>query len=270
MSQRIALVTSNPLLVHRFVEDHALHRELGIEIPLAVHIQPSMRFLDRLRDLRRTIVRQARINKTNVVAQFLHHFAYRPVARIATSGAMEPAVRSLAAGRRILQSSSVNDPAVAEAVAAEGCSLVLVVGSDVLSRRTLTTLPRSIYNVHYSDPAFVRGLPPVFWEIIGGRESIQLTFHELTSALDAGPVVAQREVPIVWRLTLEETLLSTRDATVPALSEVLADGILKVRSGASQTHSVPAGPLRTTPTVTQIREARRICGARARSHRQRS
>jgi methionyl-tRNA formyltransferase len=265
MPLRIALVTSNPLLVQTFIEDHERHRTLDLEIALAVRLHPSMRLADRLRDLRRTITRQARINQTSRLAQTVHYFAYRPIARTATAGNMASAVRSLSAGRPFLQVRSANDPAVAEAVRDANCSLVLIVGADVLSRRTLDGLPASIYNVHYSDPAFVRGLPPVFWEILDGRDSIDLTLHALTAALDAGPVVAQRPVPIVWQRTLQETIRRTRDATRPALSDLLADGLRRIRDGSPFQRTAPPGPLRTTPTISQLRTARRLCRERFRA-----
>jgi folate-dependent phosphoribosylglycinamide formyltransferase PurN len=269
MTHRLALVTSNPRLVHPFVADQVLHRALDLEIPVAIWVHPSMRLLDRLRDLRMTVRRRARINRTTATAQLVHHFAYRPVDRASTSGDLDAAVRELSNGRTMVETRSVNDDRVADAIHAAACAFAIIVGSDVLTRSTIGRLAMPLFNVHFADPAFVRGLPPVFWEILGGRDTIHVTLHELTGELDAGAVIAQREVRIAWEPTLGATIRTTREAATREVAQLLADGLARIGAGAATPRPAAPGPLRTTPTIREILEARRICRRRFQEGRER-
>jgi folate-dependent phosphoribosylglycinamide formyltransferase PurN len=260
--RRIALLTSSPRLLQSFLRNDALCGELGIEIPLVVWIRPSMRLADRCRDLHRTVRRRARINRTSRGLQLLHYLAYRWVTRDPSS-AMESGATTLGEGRRLLELRSANDPAMVAALHTERCALGIVFGVDVLSRRTLESLDVPLFNIHLSDPAVVRGLPPVFWEILAGCDAIHMTLHALIAQLDAGPIVTQREVPIVWQRTLGGTISRTLERCRQEVAWLLADGLRTILDGSAQPRSVVPGTLRTTPTIQQIVRAARICRMRA-------
>jgi hypothetical protein len=119
-----------------------------------------------------------------------------------------------------------------------------------------------LFNVHFSDPALVRGLPPVFWEIFEERDFITLTFHRVTSRLDAGDVLLQREVPIVWERTLAGTIRATRRLAAEELARLVVDGLSMWREGADARPVVKPGPLRTVPCLSQALRAARICRER--------
>ena len=189
MSRSIALITSNPKLVENLVEK--LEAVAGIQIPVAIFIYPGTGLSDRVRDLWRLLVRRARINQTNPVAQFFHHLAYKWVSR--RDGSQQPpphqqadeqgsAYRRLADGRRLLQAKTVNDPEVAATINAAQVDLTVVFGADVFRRSTLKKLQAPIINVHCSDPRQVRGMPPVFWEIRDDLDQLTLTVHDWTPA----------------------------------------------------------------------------------------
>ena len=226
-----------------------------------------MRLADRFRDLRSTVSRRARINRISPSLQWVHYFAYRWVTRRLPSGSVESAVGALGKGRRLLEVRSANDPAVASALREEDCALGIVFGGDVLTRPTLEALDVPLFNIHLSDPAFVRGLPPVFWEILGGHDSIRMTLHVLAPQLDAGPIVTQKDVPIAWQRTLGGTLLRTTERCAGEVTSLLADGIRAILDGSVEPRPIGPGTLRTTPTIRQILQARRICRKRARESR---
>ena len=113
--------------------------------------------------------------------------------------------------------------------------------------------------------AFVRGLPAVFWEILGGRDVIHLTLHELVPALDAGPVVAQREVPIVWQPSLGATIRKTREAAAGVVPSLLREGLRPDGEGSPVRRAATLGPLRTTPRVGQMLAASGVCRHRYRA-----
>ena len=267
VNRRIALLTSNPRLLEPFLGDGLLRDQLRIEIPLAIWIRPSMRWADRVRDLRSTVSRRARINRTSPELQLLHYLAYRWVTRREPSGSVESAVGALAEGRRLLEVRSANDPAVALALREEKCALGIVFGGDVVSRRTLEALDVPLFNIHLSDPAFVRGLPPVFWEILGGHDFLRMTLHVLAPQLDAGPIVTQKDVPIAWQRTLGRTLSRTFERCGGEVTSLLADGIRAILDGSATPRSIVPGTLRTTPTIRQLLRARRICRKRAQGSR---
>jgi methionyl-tRNA formyltransferase len=248
-----------------FLGNDALRRELRVDIPLAVRIRPSMRLADRWRDLRRATARRAQINRIPRWLQLIHYLAYRWVVRGARSEGPESAGEALGAGRRLLDARSINDPAVVAALRGERWALGVVLGADMVSRRTLEAVDLPLFNIHFSDPALVRGLPPVFWEILAGHDSIRLTLHLLTRELDAGPIVAQREVPIAWHPTLGATIARTLDRCPADVALLLADSLPQILNGRAMPRSCVAGTLRTTPSIRQILRAASICRERARA-----
>jgi len=263
MTRKIALITASPPLALPFVRDVALHRRLDIEIALAIRIHPSMKLADRARDLRRTIVRRSKINGTSVVAQSIHYLVNRQFMRTRNPRpTMAAAIDALREGRRFVAATSVNEPAVAAALQAQELALGVVIGGDVFSRRTLDALDLPLFNLHLSDPAFVRGLPPIFWEVLDGRDSIVLTMHRLTSTLDGGDVIHQRAVPIVWQPTLGATLRATRATFDQAIPALLEQGLRQILEGAARPRPIVPGPLRTLPSTGQLLEARRKCRKR--------
>ena len=217
---------------------------------------------DRARDLYRTILRQAKINRVSPAAQLAHYLAYRWITRPGATAPFASAAGALRAGRVVLEVASGNAAAAVASLRTSNCSLCAIFGGDVLSRETLDRGELPFVNVHLGDPAFVRGQPPVFWEILDGRSSIVLTLHRVTPAVDAGPIVRQRHSPIVWGPTLAQTLRRTRERAAPEIARLLADGIPAVLREEPGLLPPAPGSVRTTPTIRQALEARRVCRER--------
>jgi hypothetical protein len=264
MNRRVALMTSNPRLVGPFLHAVDARGGSGFELPLCILVRPSMRYPDRVRDLADAIRRQARINDTWRAAQLVHHLAYRWLARTKDTNSPEAAADVFGSDRIAVEAPSGNDPAVAAALREADCSLCVMVGGDVLTRRTLAGAGVRFVNVHMGDPAFVRGKPAMFWEILGGRASIDLTLHEAIAKVDAGTIVLRRESPILWGPSLGETLRRTRERAAAEIAVLLLEGIPLALAGASSARDSTPGPLRTTPTVWQTLRADRICRRRCR------
>ena len=263
MNPSVALMTSNPRLVEPFLRDSGSRlRSLGIRIPLVIWVRPSMRLLDRARDLRTAIRRQAAINRISPGAQIVHHFAFRWLGRAPEKMPLAPSIRVLRQGRAVIEARSGNDPGAIVSLRNSDCAMCVIVGGDVLSRETLDAVGLPLLNVHLGDPTFVRGQPPVFWEILDKRESIALTLHEVTPRLDAGAVLLQRDSPILWGPTLGDTMLRTRQRASEEIASLLMDGITQVLEGCQRPRPIEPGPLRTTPTIWEAFEAGRICRER--------
>jgi folate-dependent phosphoribosylglycinamide formyltransferase PurN len=260
MKKRVVLITCNPGLVARFLEETEDRLEqIGVTVPLAILIYPSMRFKDRLRDLRRTIRRQARIIGISQAEHLIHHFGYRWFKRSHTKAQVSHRVARLKERLEVVRAESANDRAVVELIRGGNFDFGMIFGADQLSGQTLEDMDIPLFNTHLSDPAFARGRPPIIWEILDDRDSIHITLHQVVERLDGGDVMLQNEVAIDWRATLDETLHFTRERADRFIIEQWMDGIERICDDSATFRSVPAGPLRTTPTIPQLLKARRIC-----------
>jgi folate-dependent phosphoribosylglycinamide formyltransferase PurN len=259
----LALVTSNPRLLGAFLEDRDRRIDMGIEIPLVLWVRPSMKFSDRLHDLRRTVVQRRRINGVPPWTQVLHHFVYRCVSRAALPAQPEADDASLEDALRrhhdVRVVRTVNAPEAIEALSDPCLALGVVLGADVFRRDSLQRIATPLYNIHLGDPRIVRGKPPVFWEIYEGLDEVTITLHRVVPRLDAGPVVAQRSVPIEWGATLVDTLRRTRRALPLNAAELLFDTLPSIVDGSASGTSIAPGPLRTNPTTRQAIRAHRMC-----------
>jgi len=263
---RVAVLTSAVGLVDGFVRDLELHRRIGIEIPLVVRTHPSMLLADRLRDLRAGIARRARMTGRSPMAHLVEHFAWRALQHVSMRGAAIPTATP-AAGQRWMSAIATDDPVVRDALADVRADLAVVFGGSPIPRASLDAMGVPLLNVHASDPAFCRGMPPVFWEVHAGLDAMTLTLHEVVARLDAGAVIAQRPMPIVWQRSLVATLRATRERMMLEVPPLLADGLAKIVSGEARPRVVSPGPLRTLPTLGEIVAAHRRCAHRSRAHR---
>ncbi len=265
-ARRVALITSIPELVAPFFS--ADLKSYDLEIPVVVLIQPSTLLADRLRDLPRTLRRQAKLNGTSRVLQLINRVLYyRVVSDCAPDGIEVPtrsaALDTLTRGRIVIDASSANDSSVAAALKEADCELGLVIGADMLTRATLEAIELPLVNLHLSDPAFARGMPPIFWEIHAGRSEVTLTLHRLVAKLDAGPVLMQRPVAIQWRPTLAGTINATRHLVAKEIGSFLVEALPEILDGRLIETRIDHGAVRTIPRIADVMRARKICRLRA-------
>jgi methionyl-tRNA formyltransferase len=125
----------------------------------------------------------------------------------------------------------------------------------LISEETFTVPQFGTVNVHHGAVPDYRGGPPVFWELVDGRDRVGFTVHRIDAGIDTGPVLAAGEVQIVRRGTLAETLAATipalHDVSLSALADVLRRGELEGRP------QQPGGSHRTTPTLRDYLRVRR-------------
>jgi UDP-4-amino-4-deoxy-L-arabinose formyltransferase/UDP-glucuronic acid dehydrogenase (UDP-4-keto-hexauronic acid decarboxylating) len=97
-----------------------------------------------------------------------------------------------------------------------------------------------------------RGPNPIQWAIIRGDRTTGVTLHYMSDAIDAGDIVAQREIPI----GAEDTWVSVRDKSHAALRAIIADelpGILAGENGRTpQDHTKATVNSRLTPESPRI------------------
>lgn len=121
----------------------------------------------------------------------------RPAGRGARPQA--PAVKRVATelGLPTLQPETLRDDAVCERLAAlSPDAFVIAAYGKILPRRVLEIPRRGSLNVHASLLPRWRGPSPVAAAILAGDREAGVTIMEVTEKMDAGPIVAQRRIPI--------------------------------------------------------------------------
>jgi methionyl-tRNA formyltransferase len=135
-----------------------------------------------------------------------------------------PAVKVLAAEHRlpVLQPERLKDPAVLEALAAARPGAIVVVAfGQFLPKEVRELPPLGCVNVHASLLPKYRGAAPIHWALIRGEAETGVSIMRIDAAMDAGPVLVQRRVPIA----AEEDAGSLHDRLAEEGAAALADGL---------------------------------------------
>jgi len=138
----------------------------------------------------------------------------------AARGPVGAACRALGVSLEIAP--DVNAPELVARVAALRPDLLIVAGCPQIFGREIRETPRlGAVNVHPSLLPRYRGREPLFWAILHGEPEVGVTVHRLTEQVDAGPILAQRSLPVPSRAT---TATLTRE--VDALGAELVRDLL--------------------------------------------
>ncbi len=106
--------------------------------------------------------------------------------------------------------------------------LGVIVGGRILRDAVIAIPEYGTLNIHKRKVPEYRGGGPVgYWEVLTGERSIGVTIHYATSQVDAGPVLAERTIPIEECDTLE----SLRIKADIAGARLYHDAIRRVASG---------------------------------------
>lgn len=112
-----------------------------------------------------------------------------------TGEGMKP--MALARGVPVFQPDSVNTPEGVAGVAAFRPELLVVAAyGQILSRDVLAVPPLGGINVHASLLPKYRGAAPIAWAIYRGEKQTGVTIIRMSTALDAGEMLAQAAIPI--------------------------------------------------------------------------
>ena len=136
--------------------------------------------------------------------------------------------RGLIAGRAddlhvpVLQPATFKNDAAVEAVAEFDPQLIVVASyGRILPRRVLDLAPKGVLNLHPSLLPRHRGASPIPWAILSGDELTGVSVMEMVAKMDAGPVVAQREVRVLPDDTTESLTARLAPENASLLLEVL-------------------------------------------------
>ena len=160
---------------------------------------------------------------------------------------------------RVIRVPNLNRPEAVAAITAASCDLVCLMGARIINGKTIAALRAPIVNIHSSDPRWVRGGPVVIWEVLDGRDYIQLTIHEVVEALDAGAMLATRAHGIRFSGGIGRTTRHTMRAARPHVADLFAGVIEQWRRDELRRTSFQPGQLRVTPPVSQTLRAELRC-----------
>src|SRR5690606_29227459 len=110
-----------------------------------------------------------------------------------------PAVKDAAIelGLPVFQPETLRDPAAVERLAAAVPDVLVVVAyGEILRQSVLDLAPLGCLNVHPSLLPRYRGSSPVQAAILNGDTETGISIIKLVRRMDAGPIVAQRRVPL--------------------------------------------------------------------------
>ena len=145
----------------------------------------------------------------------------RPYGRGMQLRSPEPKLWGDAHGIRVLQPEQVDDAFMSE-LSKEPWDLFVVVAYGHILPESLITLPvHGTINVHYSLLPAYRGATPVESAILSDDEATGVCVQQMRFALDLGPILASREVPISLRDTTETLREKLNDEALEMLPRTL-------------------------------------------------
>ncbi len=146
--------------------------------------------------------------------------------RSPSSTAVKEAAEEL--GLEVLQPAGANNPdCIAELSALNAELGVVVAYGEILSPALLGATERGFLNVHASLLPDYRGAAPINWAVMRGEDVTGVTIIRMSPELDAGPILARREVPI----RPEETAGELHDRLAAVGAELLTDTVNRLSAG---------------------------------------
>lgn len=262
---RIALLTTEPgNLAREFAAVYADElKKHGIDIELIIVDTQDYKKRHLLRHAYNVAKRQARIAECSVFTSFLRILTWKFVNKLTSTSDQQRRVEVISK-HQIIEVPSLNSSKAISVITERHVDIICLMGTRMLTPKTLHKLNAHVINVHSSDPAFVRGGPVVVWEVLSGKSDITLTIHYVTPELDAGDILMQLCHPIVYKQGLGLTLQKTMELAQAKVLVLFKEVLLGLRYNTLNPRKTEKGPLRVTPSVTQTIRAEIICRNRAR------
>jgi hypothetical protein len=198
--------------------------------------------------------RRARLTQSSLPRAFLRGAAYRLLVRGWSTSLSLPDPTC-----PILHVGSLNDGAAAAMVRDQDCDVVCLMGTRILTARTLSDLGRPAINIHSSDPGLIRGGPPVVWEVLGGLDAATLTIHEVVPEVAAGRILIQQAHEISFAGGLGRTVARTMENALDPVAGLFEAALRGLQAGTIVPQDFVPGPFRTIPSIREMIKADRIC-----------
>lgn len=122
------------------------------------------------------------------------------------------------------KTSSINSEQTIELFKASKADIGLSLGNGYISKKVFNLLPFGMLNIHHEVLPEYQNAQSVIWQIYNGSSQTGYTIHKINEKIDAGEILYQEQLPIVFK----STFASTVTATYAQLLERSANGILTV------------------------------------------
>ena len=87
----------------------------------------------------------------------------------------------------------LNSKEAIDRVKNHGCNIGLVMGSRwILKDEIIGLFNGCLFNYHPANLPFYRGAGGYRWQVMNGERTVSITIHQLTSSIDAGPILMQQ------------------------------------------------------------------------------
>jgi methionyl-tRNA formyltransferase len=117
---------------------------------------------------------------------------------------------------------NVNAPGYVEHVRRLGPDLLVSVAASQIFKPDLLSVPGlAAVNVHTGPLPRYRGMMPVFWQMYDRQRSIVVTLHTMTTDIDVGSILLQREVELNGDRSLDRVIRKMKREGAHALIELL-------------------------------------------------
>jgi methionyl-tRNA formyltransferase len=148
----------------------------------------------------------------------------------------------------------MNAPDFHARLAASGAEAIVTFHCDqILSAETIAAVPQGGINVHAGLLPDHRGPVPTIHALLETPPRFGVTLHRLVPRIDAGAILAQRQLNLPPRTTALAAALRLHEAAVPMLTSVL-DGLA---AGTVTARPVEPGPYCGFPSAAQLRSLAR-------------
>lgn len=163
------------------------------------------------------------------------------------------AARADELGIPVLQPETFKDAESVQAVRELHPDVILVASYGRILPRGLLNVPsRGALNLHPSLLPRHRGPSPVAWTILCGDATAGVTVMEMVTKMDAGPIIAQRQLPLSDRETTESLSRVLASANASLLLDVLPAWL------GGEIRAVEQDPSRATYTPLLTKEMGRL------------
>lgn len=137
---------------------------------------------------------------------------------------------------------------LADYVKTQNIDLILSVAyPKIIKPPLLHSAPLGCINYHTGRLPDYRGRMPFFWAMYNKEKSVTLTLHRMVEELDAGAILAEREIPLSSGMSLHDLYLEGNRQGPPLIAKVL-DDIGKGNSTEIRVPEITSGKPRTFPS----------------------
>lgn len=202
---------------------------------------------NQFRNLKRHGWRWVPYQAGDILARLVQRGHQRPVQSPDRPGQMFTA-SALAAHPRVSvkRVAAINGPEACEHVRAGQFDLGIALGAPIL-KQALFALPRlGTINLHKGRLPDFRGMPPAFWELKAGADSVGCTVHQVAAGLDTGDILLEASVPVERYSTVGGMKVKLHRVGV----ELVAEAVAKIADGSAVFRKQPpGGATNTRPTL---------------------